>query len=237
MAEKKPPIVISLGGSLVVPDEIDVRFIRAFHALLVQHLKRGQRFILIVGGGKLARRYQHAAKEIARLAPDDLDWLGIHATRLNAHLLRTIFRHWAYPKLITSRRKINAKIHAPVIVAAGFKPGSSTDYDAVLLARAYGATTILNLSNIDWVYTADPRVHPNAKRLPALTWAEFRKMFGTHWDPGANVPFDPKASTWAKRWGMRVIITRGSDLKNLAKHLAGKIAQGTVIAEKKNPRT
>lgn len=236
MAKVRPPIVISLGGSLVVPDEIDVRFIGRFHDLLVRHLKRGQRFILIVGGGKLARRYQHAAKGIVRLSPDDLDWLGIHATRLNAHLLRTIFRHWAYPKLITSRRKINAHIHAPVIVAAGFKPGSSTDYDAVLLARAYGATTILNLSNIDWVYTADPRKHPNAKRLLSLTWTAFRKMFGSQWDPGANVPFDPVASTWAKRWGMKVIITRGTDLKNLAQHLAGKPAKGTVITEKKNPR-
>lgn len=229
MAKSKPPIVISLGGSLVVPDEIDIHFIRAFHDLLVRHLKRGQRFILIVGGGKIARRYQQAAKDIARLTSDDLDWLGIHATRLNAHLLRTIFRHWAYPKLITNRRKINAKIHAPVIVAAGFKPGSSTDYDAVLLAKAYGANTILNLSNIDWVYSADPRTHPRAKRLPALTWAEFQTLFGTHWDPGANVPFDPVASTWAKRWGLKVIITRGSDLKNLEKHLVGKPAKGTVI--------
>jgi uridylate kinase len=229
MLKTKIPIVISLGGSLVVPDEIDVHFIRAFHKLLNSFLKRGQRFILIVGGGRLARRYQHAAKEIVRLSPDDLDWLGIHSTRLNAHLLRTIFRHWAYPKLITSRRKINAKINAPVIVAAGFKPGSSTDYDAVLLAKAFGAKTILNLSNIDWVYSADPRIHPNAKRLTNLTWTQFRKMFGTHWDPGANVPFDPKASAWAKRWGMKVIITRGSDIANLAKHLRGLKARGTIV--------
>lgn len=229
MEKTLPPIVISLGGSLVVPDEIDVRFLRAFAALILARVRTGQRFILIVGGGKLARRYQAAAMRIAPLTPDDLDWLGIHATRLNAHLLRTIFRKYAYPQLITDKRKINPRIRSRVIVAAGFKPGCSTDYDAVLLAKAYGAKTILNLSNIDWVYDADPRTHPKAKPLRVITWKAFQKLVGTHWDPGANVPFDPVASAWAARWKMRVVITRGTDTANLRKHLLGLPSKGTRI--------
>ena len=160
MRKPLPPIVISLGGSLVVPEEVNVRFLKAFKKLITQQLRRGQRFILIVGGGRICRRYQRAAREITKLTSEDLDWLGIHATRLNAHLLRTIFRKQAYPQIITDRKKINSKIRSAIIVAAGFKPGSSTDYDAVLLAKAYGANTILNLSNIDWVYDAD---HGNTK--------------------------------------------------------------------------
>ncbi|MEK7570549.1 MAG: UMP kinase [Patescibacteria group bacterium] len=229
MPTPKPPIVISLGGSLVVPEEIEVGFLKAFKKLIEQQLRRGQRFILIIGGGRTARRYQHAARKISTLTPIDLDWLGIHATRLNAHLLRTIFRKHAYPQIITDRKKINPKIRSEIIVAAGFKPGSSTDYDAVLLAKAYGAQTILNLSNIDWVYDADPRKKKNAKPIKRMSWKTLVKLVGTHWDPGAHVPFDPVASKWAAQWGMKVIITRGSDLANLKKHFVGQPAKGTTI--------
>lgn len=229
MAIKKLPIVISLGGSLIVPDDLDIVFLRKFRSLILSHVHKGQRFIIIVGGGKLARRYQAAAKKLATLTRDDLDWLGIHATRLNAHLLRTLFRQNAYPQIITDRRKIDSKIKSRIIIAAGFKPGCSTDYDAVLLAKAFGAKTILNLSNIDWVYSADPRTHPNAKPLRSINWVAFKKLVGTHWDPGANVPFDPVASKWAAQWGMKVIITRGTDFVTLRKHINGKPGNGTVI--------
>lgn len=230
MPAAKPPIVISLGGSLVVPEEIEVGFLKSFKKLIEQQLALGQRFILIIGGGRTARRYQHAARKISTLTPVDLDWLGIHATRLNAHLLRTIFRKDAHPQIITDRKKINPKIRAAIIIAAGFKPGSSTDYDAVLLAKAYQAKTILNLSNVDWVYDADPRINKKAKPIERMTWKTLVKLVGTRWDPGAHVPFDPVASKWAAKWGMRVIITRGNDLANLKRHFFGKTARGTVIA-------
>ena len=229
MAKNVPPIVISLGGSLVVPEEIQVDFLRAFQKLIEQQLRRGQRFILIIGGGRTARRYQQAARAITKLTAEDLDWLGIHATRLNAHLLRTMFRKHAYPQIITDRKKIHPNIRSKIIVAAGFKPGSSTDYDAVLLAKAYKAKTILNLSNVDWVYSADPRTHKHAKPIRSMTWQTLVKLVGTRWDPGAHVPFDPVASKWAARWGMRVIITRGNDLTNLRKIFFGKKAKGTII--------
>ncbi|MFH0805160.1 MAG: UMP kinase, partial [Patescibacteria group bacterium] len=152
----KQTIVISLGGSLVVPDQINAKYLKLFRHLLISYIRRGWRFILIVGGGKTARRYQQAASQVTRTGQDDLDWLGIHSTRLNGHLMRTIFREYAYPVLITSMRKVNLKTAKPVIVAAGFVPGSSTDLRAVQLASVYRSTTVLNLSNIDWVYTQDP---------------------------------------------------------------------------------
>src|SRR6187455_1889859 len=103
----------SLGGSLIVPDEIDVNFLRSFKKLIEQYLSRGNKFILITGGGRTSRRYSEAAKKIGTINPDDLDWLGIHSTRLNAHLLRTIFRKVAFPEIITNpydKRRINSKI-------------------------------------------------------------------------------------------------------------------------------
>lgn len=227
--KRKPPIVISLGGSLVVPDKIDSAFLKKFYSLIVERIHAGDRFIIIVGGGKTARRYQRAARDVTNLTDIDVDWLGIHSTRLNAHLLRTIFRRYAYLRLITKKQDINPRIRKPVIIGAGFKPGSSTDYRAVQLAHAYHAKTILNLSNIDWVYTKDPKKYKTAKKISNMSWKEFRKMFGTTWDPGSNVPFDPVASRWAQKWKLRVVITRGTDMKNVKRIIENKPARGTVI--------
>lgn len=223
------PVVISLGGSIVAPQDIDTRFLRAFRQIILDRVRRGERFILIVGGGDVSRRYQRAAKRVIRLTGEDVDWLGIHATRLNAHLLRTIFREHTHPRLITNKRKIRRTIREPIIVAAGFRPGSSTDYDAVLLARAYGAKRILNLSNIRYVYDRDPRKHPDATPQRTMTWPAFRKLVGDRWDPGAHVPFDPVASKLAAKLRLEVVIAKGTDTANLRRMLAGKSFRGTVI--------
>ena len=90
-------IVMSVGGSLIVPDQIDTNFLKALHIFITtQTTDHGRRFIIIAGGGRTARRYQDAAATVSDLASEDLDWMGIHATRLNGHLLRTIFRDIAH---------------------------------------------------------------------------------------------------------------------------------------------
>ena len=221
-------VVISLGGSLVVPEEIDVHFLKKFRSLILSHLKRDSRFIIIVGGGKTCRKYQNAAKKVTKLAPEDVDWIGIHSTRLNAHLLRTIFRGVAHPVIIknpTERIRTGKK----VIIAAGWKPGRSTDYDAVLLARNFKSRTILNLSDIDYVYDKDPDLDKNAKPIKKISWKDFRKIVGSKWDPGLNKPFDPVASREAQKLGLRVAIMNGRDFGNLENFLGGKEFTGTTI--------
>lgn len=223
------PVVISLGGSLIVPKTgIDVGFLAAFRKLIIMQVRQGRRFVLICGGGKTSREYQRAASDVIPLTRDDLDWLGIHATRLNAHLLRTLLRGVAEPRVVSDPAEARGS-RRKVLVAAGWQPGCSTDYDAVLLAQRLGATTIINLSNITYVFDRDPKKDAGAKAIPRMTWKEFRRLFGGRWDPGLNVPFDPVASKAAERSGMRVIIADGADLANLAHVLAGAPFTGTVI--------
>jgi len=220
--------VISLGGSLIAPDKLDIEFLKNFRALILNHINLGKKFIVICGGGKIARDYQKSASEIVELTRDDLDWLGIHSTRLNAHLLRTIFRKEAHTVIIKNpNKKIETK--KPLIIAAGWKPGFSTDYDAVVLARSYGIRTIINLSNIDYVYDSDPNKNSHAKPFKNLSWKDFRKLVGDKWDPGLNSPFDPIASKEAERLGLRVAIMSGRHLKNLDNFLIGKGFIGTTI--------
>lgn len=221
-------IIISLGGSLIVPEEIDVSFLKKLRGLILKHIKKGKKFIIIAGGGKVCRKYQKAASEITKLTKEDIDWLGIHSTRLNAQFLRTIFRKEAKHIVVKNPTKKIA-FSEGVLIASGWKPGCSTDYDAVLLAKNFGVKTILNLSNIKYVYTADPKFDKKAKPIKKLSWQEFRKIVGNEWDPGLNAPFDPVASKEAQKFSLRVVIMDGKDLKNLDNFLNGKKFKGTVI--------
>ena len=220
--------VISLGGSLLVPGEIDINFLRKFKSIIEREIKFDRKFIIIVGGGKTARNYQNAAKSLTKVSNEDLDWLGIHATRINAHLLLTIFRKYAYFRIIKNpKEKINFK--EKILIAAGWKPGFSTDYDAVLLAKTYGSDTIINLTNVDYVYDKDPNKFKDAKPFKEISWKDYLKLIEQKWIPGMSAPFDPIASKLAQKFKFKVIILNGRKLKNLENYLANKSFKGTII--------
>ena len=167
MSLTKERIVVSVGGSCIVPDGIDTDFLTRFKALILEKVEQGFSFAIITGGGKTCRRYQDAANTVTPLSQADLDWIGIHATRLNAQLLRNIFVGYAHPEVIHNPT-IDIDADEPVIIAAGWQPGCSTDYDAVLVAKNLGATRLVNLSNIDYVYDSDPKKNKNAKKIKKI---------------------------------------------------------------------
>ena len=115
------------------------------------------------------------------------------------------------------------------MIGAGWKPGWSTDYCAVTLAKDYGIQTMINVTNIDWVYDKDPKQHPDAQILKSLQWDDLLKIVGTEWVPGANVPFDPVASALAKELKLKVIIANGTNFDNLENILQNREFIGTVI--------
>jgi uridylate kinase len=226
----KTPIVISIGGSLVAPPSgIDVAFLKKFRTLIRKHVHAGRRFVIVVGGGAVTRMYQKAARAIVVLENEDVDWLGIHVTRLNGHLLRTLFRDIALHRVVKDPTR-PLVWNKQILIAAGWKPGWSTDYVAVRLARKFKAKTVINLTNIDGVYDADPSIHKNAKRIPKIEWTAFRKIVGNTWSPGANAPFDPIASRLAAQSKMTVAVMKGQDLKSLDAAITGKAFKGTVIS-------
>ncbi len=213
---------------MIVPDKINTSWIRKFASLVQQQVRKGNKIILVTGGGRTARSYQNAARETGNLVRDDLDWLGIHTTRLNAHLFRAVFRKIAHPKIVKDPTK-RIPWKEKVLVAAGWKPGWSTDYIAVLLAKKFKAKEVLNLSNIDYAYDKDPKKYKNAKKLEEVSWKDFRKIVGNKWDPGLNAPFDPVASRIAQQAKLKVVIMNGSNLPNLASYLRGQEYKGTKI--------
>ena len=223
--------VISLGGSIVAPDTVDEVFLKNFVSLIREFLaaEAERRFIFVVGGGAPARSYQNAYRNIIRAAEDrEADWIGIMATRLNAQLVRALMAEWCSQDVVTDPTAVPA-MSGRVLVAAGWKPGFSTDNDAVLLAERLGAPLVINLSNIERVYTGDPRKDPAARPLDRISWPEFRALVGDAWTPGKNVPFDPVASRRAADLGLTVICAAGRDLENLGKILRGEPFLGTTI--------
>lgn len=224
----KNTIIISLGGSVIVPDNINAEFLKEFKKTILKKIKQENRFFIITGGGKTARRYQAVADEIAGLTRDDLDWLGIHSTVLNSHLLRTIFRSVAYKKIINDPHDMKKNFKEKVIIASGWTPGWSTDYIATRIAQYYKIRRIINISNIDYVYTKDPNKHKDALPIKKISWTDFRKIVGNKWDPGLNAPFDPVASKLAQEIGIEVDIIN-SNIKNLDKCLDNVKFIGTKI--------
>src|SRR3989338_1252030 len=216
-------VVISLGGSLIVPQEIDVSFLKSFVHLVHAHTKKGYHVVIICGGGYTCRWYQHAAKKLGCTHSSDLDWIGIRATHLNAELIRSLFKE-AYDHVITNPTE-KIKTDKKIIIGCGWKPGFSSDMDSVQIANNLCITHIINLTNVDYVYDKDPRKYPDAQPKKTLTWKELQHIVGNKWTPGANFPFDPKATAYAAKTKKRLYIVKGN-ITNLKNILEGKKVTG-----------
>lgn len=235
--------VLSVGGSIIAPDKPDTGFLCEFAGMICRWLSEnsGTRLILVAGGGGPARTYQAAYRAAAEHCADmqqnsasseadlDCDWIGIMATRLNAQLLKAVFGTLCAQEVVTDPTEA-VEFTGRILVAAGWKPGFSTDNDAVLLAQRFHADTVVNLSNIEKVYTDDPRKNPDARPIDSISWSEFRRMVGDEWIPGKNCPFDPVASKKAQELGLSVICAAGKNIANIQAILDGRAYAGTVIS-------
>ena len=228
--------ILSVGGSIIAPDRPDSEFLSKFVNMCCDWLKKDKnnRLILVAGGGAPARFYQNAYREVGEktgLKSEDnaADWIGIMATRINAQLLKACFGSFCKNDVVYNPTLEDLKFDGQVLVASGWKPGFSTDTDAVYLGEKFDAKTIVNLSNIEKVYTNDPRKNPDAKPLDTISWADFRKMVGDEWVPGKNVPFDPIAAKKAADLNLNVIVADGKNIPNLKNILEDKKFSGTLI--------
>lgn len=222
-------IIISLGGSLIVPEEIDIEFLKSFKALILEHVAKGKKFVIIAGGGKINKKYNEAARKLSSPSDENLDWIGIAALKLNAELVRVIFAEHANAKVIENLSN-KFSFEKSIIIGSAYEPGKSSDWDAVEAAKTVGAKKIINLSNTDYAYDSDPKINPNAKKIEQISWAEYRKIIPTEWTSRLNTPFDPIASKIAEEAGTTVMTMDGRKIDNLDKCLKGEKFVGTVIS-------
>jgi uridylate kinase len=225
---KKNWQIISLGGSLVCPEDPDFNFLKSFRDFILRWVKKGKKFVIFVGGGKVCRKYQKIAKEFGKKDSKILDEIGISATKLNATLVKSIFGKISFPEVLTDPTK-KVKTNKKILIFGGYKPGWSTDFDAILMAKTLNQKLVLNLSNIDFVYDKDPNKFKDAKPIRKISFSELKKIIGRKWIPGGNFPLDPVALKLAEKEKIKVVVLNGRNFENLEKFMRNEDFLGTEI--------
>jgi len=221
--------IIALGGSIVAPEGVDEAFLQRFRTLVKRLVGRGHRFIIVIGGGGIARKYQRAAKILSDDATQiELDTVGMRATQLNAELVRVALGDGTHPEIINTPEKL-LHLRDPIAVAAGWMPGYSTDTVAVRIAEEIGAKRIIVAGQPPYVYDRDFTRYPNAKPFRKMTWHDYGTIISGKWKPGMSAPVDPVAARRAERMNITAIVLRGTQLTNLEDLLNGRGFRGTII--------
>jgi uridylate kinase len=224
----KEKIIIAMGGSLLIPEQIDIDFIKELKNLVQHFTKQDYQIILVIGGGKTCRYYQAAAREFDNVTDTDLDWIGIKTIRLNCELLIRSFSDLDIHNKVIEQWQDTESITESVVIVGAYEPGCSSDKDAVEMARIVSANRVINFSNTSHVYGDDPRIHPDAEKFEKLSWSEYRNLIPKEWAPGMSAPFDPIAAKLAESSGIQVAIL-GASIKNLENYLSQKPFEGTII--------
>jgi len=224
-------IVLSIGGSVLVPDEKDVSYIVKLAELLTK-LSEKYKLFIVTGGGRIARYYIETGRELG-VPEQQLDDLGIIATRMNARLLGSTLREKANhipPETVEGTASLESKFQ--IVIMGGTTPGWTTDFVAASLAKEVKADRLVNATSVDGVYSSDPRKNKKAKRYEKVTYEELIRLSGeTHTKAGPTTVFDPAASKLMAAAKIPLFIVNGRDLKALSNSIEGKPFHGTRVEE------
>lgn len=228
-ADSKDIVAISLGGSILAPDTIDPAFVRSVGELLVK-LSAEFKLVVVTGGGRTARRYITAGRELGA-SEFFLDEMGIRASRLNARLLQCVLGNRCpseIPEELSQAMEL-ANTH-PIVLMGGTHPGHTTDAVAALLAEGLGAARFVNATSVDGVYDKDPNKFTDAKHIPKLTADELLAIcIQGSTGAGPNVVLDPLAARVVARSGVPGAIVDGRDLAALEAAIKGEPFKGTIV--------
>jgi len=222
-------VVISIGGSLLTKELTHEHFSR--YADVIKELSKKHDIVVVCGGGKPAREFRDIAKNASR---DERDFIGIMATHMTAATLASVIGTNAYlikwKPLKEALKELKKVFGKKIIVGGGYDVGTSTDYDAMILAKVVKADLVINATNVGGVYSDDPKKNPSAKKFDILSYGEFIKIISKlEQTPGEYRLFDLKGARLLKEIKAKLIIIDGSDAKEIVSAVEGK-HNGTVIA-------
>lgn len=226
MAEKA--VVISLGGSRIVPDEVDEKFLLRFKKLVDYH--PSWKFVAITGGGSTARRYMSALRTLGKKTKDQ-SISGMAVTRFHAGFLARFFGKKANSEIPTTMKKIKDLLRKNQIVFAGalrYEDKNTSDSTSAKVA-AYLNTPFINLTNVKGLYTSDPRKNKNAKVIKRITWKKFDGIAKKiKFEAGQHFVLDQTASKIILKNEIPTYIV--GSLTAVDKILRGKDFEGTLIS-------
>lgn len=192
---KKKVVVISLGGSQIIPGKVNYSYLKKFKKIILS-LKNKYKFIIVCGGGYLAREYIKAvSKEKGDL--NFQSFAGINATRANARFVSYFFGYDPSYGIPKKKRILKKYLKEREIVFCGaldYKPNQTSDSTAADLAKDFNSIFI-NLSNVRGLYDKNPLKYKNAKFVSLISWEDFDKMAQKiKFKPGQNFVLDQTAS-------------------------------------------
>jgi len=248
--------VIKLGGSVISPrkellnTEIVRGYLEEIRKFYAGDRAGKPRLVLVVGGGNISRVYRDFADSCGEDNDVDRHRIGITTTWVNAELMRSLLGEIAFERVLgvgvyAENQKEAEKSMAkdfeawlgsdiPVLVSGGFINGASTDLNAVLIASKIGTDRIFKLTDVDHVYSSDPRVDEEAKPLDSLSWTELFRLFDATLEnpqhtPGGHIPVDLLAARLALENKIGCFLTDGREAGKISDILEEKEIPGTFI--------
>jgi uridylate kinase len=226
---QKKVVVLSLGGSLIVPGEIDLKFLKEFRNIIKKNYNK-YKFVVVCGGGSIARKYINALRDDGK--NNFLQSLsGISVTRMNARFMSYFFGKDANEGIPHDMKHVENLLKKNDIVFCGalrYAPDQTSDANAVKLAN-YFKTNFVNLTNVKGLYDKNPNTNKNARFISRATIEEFNKIvMGIPFKPGMHAPVDHQAMKLIKQNKIRTIII-GKDMKQFDNFLNGKAFEGSII--------
>ena len=222
-------VVISIGGSVLLPGRDDADFIKSLSVLLL-NLSDSCKLFVVTGGGKIARFYIKLGRSLG-ISENELDELGIEATRLNAQLLiQTIKDKANYKPAKTVEEAAESGKEHSIVVMGGTAPGHTTDAVSASLAEKVNAVRLVNATNVDGVYDLDPKKNPDAKKFNKMSFEQLNSLVsGDHGKAGPNVIFDPKGAEIIAKVNIPLLVCNGRNIEALKNAILGKEFEGTMI--------
>jgi uridylate kinase len=226
----KKTLVISLGGSKIVPDNVDLTFLQEFKHLILKHSK-DTKFVIVCGGGSVARKYIQALKSDKK--SDYLQgMIGISITRMNARFMSYLFGVDPEKGIPTDMKEVSNLIKKNDFVFCGglrYAPDQTSDTTAARLASYLGANFI-NITNVKGLYTADPKKDKTAEFIEKITWKEFNTIANKiKFSAGQHFVLDQSAAEEIMKHKIKTTIV--GNLREFEKVLSGKPFVGTTISD------
>lgn len=212
-------LVVKIGGSLCI-DGSGPKF--SYFSRLIPVLKKVRKehqLIVVIGGGKANRKFYRSVQKFS-LSDRQKEWIAIDLLKANARFVGYLLGM----SPIFSLEEITSKTEG---VISGIAPGRSTDANAAFAAKAIKTDLLVKLTNVDGIYTRDPRKFRSAKKLGSVKFSELKK-YSTSGKPGSYGILDRLAMETIVKNKISTVVMSGKDPEKLLDLLKGK-KTGTVV--------
>ena len=229
-------VVIKLSGEYLAGSQafgIDQPTVDRIASDLIAARKLGAEIAVVVGGGNMVRGVQASSRGVSRTTGDTM---GMLATIMNCLALEAALERSGAPartlsafvmpeicELFTRAAAHKYLTDGRIVLLGGGtgNPFFTTDTTAVLRAAEIDAEAVLKATNVDGIYSADPKKDRSAKRFDRLTHAQAIE--------GGYKVMDTTAFALARETSLPIIVFSISEPGSIGAILRGT-GRGTIVA-------